>query len=211
MVVITRTSGSHKSENWPTLVLLSCSGSFHFVPCFPPFFGCSGLFVIGRVSSSLPYTRGATKAKVALFTIYPLLWSSYTYTLYIVHICGYMCVHMWTLMSRWRHHNILLATSYHGCKKEQLDKEGKKERKWLVLAATCAIEIQKNTDFWVPGSSTREFRGTWSSLLAGTLRKLRDLDHGTDLNFESFSTGECLLLEKFLDHLQSSLSVRPAD
>ncbi len=31
--------------------LLGC-GSFHFVPCIPPFFGCFGLFLIGSVSSS---------------------------------------------------------------------------------------------------------------------------------------------------------------
>jgi hypothetical protein len=30
---------------------LGC-GSFHFVPCILPFFGCFGLFMIGRVSSS---------------------------------------------------------------------------------------------------------------------------------------------------------------
>ncbi len=26
-------------------------GSFHFVPCIPPFSGCFGLFLIGKVSS----------------------------------------------------------------------------------------------------------------------------------------------------------------
>lgn len=103
-------------------------------------------------------TRGASKAKVA-FLPYILYCGAHTHihTLYI-YVDTY--VHMWSLMSRWRHHNILLATSYRdGCKKGQLDKEGKKERKWLVHAATCAIEIRKTLTFGFQGAARVSVEG----------------------------------------------------
>jgi len=51
--------------------LLGC-GSFPFVPCLPPYFGCFGLYMIFRVSSLLPE-------------------SSQSHLLYI----NMLCLHLW--------------------------------------------------------------------------------------------------------------------
>jgi hypothetical protein len=118
---------------------------------FSPFFFWVLWFIYdwhGRVSSSLPNTQCASKANVALFTIHPLLWSSYTYTC-TLYIYVDTCMHMWSLMSRWRHHNILLATSYDGCKKGQLDKEEKKERNDWSMQQLVQSRSKKH---WLLGS-----------------------------------------------------------
>jgi hypothetical protein len=140
--------------------------------------------MIGRVSSSLPYTQGASKANVALFTIHPLLWSSYTYTCPL-YIYVDTCMHMWSLMSRWRHHNILLATSYDGCKKGQLDKEEKKERNDWSMQQLVQSRSKKHglldsreQHAWV--SRDLIFSPGWD------IEKAPWSGPGTDLNFEGF-------------------------
>ncbi len=151
MVVITRTSGSHEKWEPPNTGSFVFSWVLPFCSLFSPFFFWVLWFIYdwhGRVSSSLPNTQCASKANVALFTIHPLLWSSYTYTC-TLYIYVDTCMHMWSLMSRWRHHNILLATSYDGCKKGQLDKEEKKERNDWSMQQLVQSRSKKH---WLLGS-----------------------------------------------------------